>query len=155
MVLHMMGVVQLRNHTEGRAYYDRKLAAGKSPNEAMRCLKRRLSDIVYRAMLDDYVAAKATGPGGHRGATHQSSAAGSHPHTSTSDKPLHGPVTTKPTTTRPKASWHRREPDEYARADGRERRADACVGSGSAAPRACSDPWTSSAGRSRWLRRRH
>jgi len=104
MVLHMMGVVQLRNHTEGRAYYDRKVAAGKSPNEAMRCLKRRLSDIVYRAMLDDYVTAKATGPGGHRGATHQSSAAGSHPHTSTSDKPLPGPVTTKPTTTLPKAS---------------------------------------------------
>jgi transposase len=103
-VLHMMAVVQLRNRTEGRAYYDRKLATGKSPNEAMRCLKRRLSDIVYRALLDDYVAAKATGPGGHWGATHQSSAAGSHPHTSTSDKPLPGPVTTKPTTTLPKAS---------------------------------------------------
>ena len=58
MVLHMMAVVQLRNPTEGRAYYDRKMAAGKSPNEAMRCLKRRLSDIVYRAMLDDYVATK-------------------------------------------------------------------------------------------------
>ena len=48
-----MAVVQLRNPTEGRAYYDRKVADGKSPNEAMRCLKRRLSDIVYRAMLDD------------------------------------------------------------------------------------------------------
>jgi len=48
--------------------------------------------------------AKATGPGGHRGTTHQSSVAGSHPHTSTSDKPLPGPVTTKPTTTLPKAS---------------------------------------------------
>jgi len=76
MVLHMMAVVQLRNHTEGRAYYDRKVAAGKSHNEAMRCLKRRLSDIVYRALLDDYVTAKATGPGGHRGTTHQSSVAG-------------------------------------------------------------------------------
>jgi len=104
MVLHMMAVVQLRNRTEGRAYYDRKVAAGKSPNEAMRCLKRRLSDIVYRALLDDYVTAKATGPGGHRGTTHQSSVAGSHPHTSTSDKPLPGPVTRKPTTTLPKAS---------------------------------------------------
>ncbi len=47
MALHMMAVVQLRNTTEGRAYYDRKVAAGKTPNEAMRCLKRRLSDIVY------------------------------------------------------------------------------------------------------------
>ena len=99
-----MAVVQLRNPTEGRAYYDRKVAAGKSPNEAMRCLKRRLSDIVYRAMLDDYVATKATGPGGHRGASLQSSAAGSHPHTDTSDQSLPGPVTPKPTTPLPKAS---------------------------------------------------
>ena len=104
MVLHMMAVVQLRNPTEGRTYYDRKVAAGKSPNEAMRCLKRRLSDIVYRAMLDDYVATKAIGPGGHRGATLKSSAAGSHPHTDTSDKSLPGPITTKPTTDLPKAS---------------------------------------------------
>jgi transposase len=104
MVLHMMAVVQLRNPTEGRAYYDRKVAAGKSPNEAMRCLKRRLSDIVYRALLDDCVAAKATGPGGHRGATLTSSAAGSHPHTSTSEKSLPGPVTTKPTAALPQAS---------------------------------------------------
>jgi len=103
-VLHIMAVVQLRNPTEGRAYYDRKVAAGKSPNEAMRCLKRRLSDIVYRAMLDDYVATRATGPGGHRGASLQSSAAGSHPHTSTSDQSLPGPVTRKPTTRLPKAS---------------------------------------------------
>lgn len=65
---------------------------------------RRLSDIVYRAMLNDYVATKATGPGGHQGASLQSSAAGSHPHTSTSEKPLPGPVTTKPTTSLPKAS---------------------------------------------------
>jgi transposase len=104
MVLHMMAVVQLRNPTEGRAYYDRKRADGKSPNEAMRCLKRRLSDIVYRALLDDYVTAKATGPGGHRGATLTSSASGSHPHTSTSEKSLPGPVTAKPTTALPKAS---------------------------------------------------
>jgi len=103
-VLHMVADVQLRNATEGRAYYDRKRAGGKSPNEAMRCLKRRLSDIVYRAMLDDYVAAKATGPGGHRGASLKSSAAGSHPHTDTSEKSLPGPVTPKPTTQLHKAS---------------------------------------------------
>jgi hypothetical protein len=34
-VLHIMAVVQLRNPTEGRAYYDRKVAAGKPP--AKRC----------------------------------------------------------------------------------------------------------------------
>ena len=96
--LHMMAVVQLRNHTPGRAYYDRKTAAGKTPNEAMRCLKRRLSDIVYKTMLDDLVANKATSPGGHRGATLTSSAAGSHPHAGSSDKSLPGPVTSKPRT---------------------------------------------------------
>src|SRR5215831_7168224 len=52
-VLHIMATVQLRNPAEGRAYYDRKKAAGKTSMEAMRCLKRRLSDIVYRHMLDD------------------------------------------------------------------------------------------------------
>jgi len=104
VVLHIMATVQLRNPTEGRAYYDRKIAAGKSSNEAMRCLKRRLSDIVYRTMLNDLVANKATGPGGHRGASLQSSAAGSHPHTGSSDKSLPGPAKTKTRTPLPTAS---------------------------------------------------
>jgi len=103
-VLHMMAVVHLRNDTEGRTYYDRRITDGKSPNEAMRCLKRRLSDIVYRALLNDYIATKATGPGGHRGTSLTSSAAGSHPHTDTSDKSLPGPISPKPTTTLSRAS---------------------------------------------------
>jgi transposase len=106
--LHMMAVVQLRNPTEGRRYYDRKVAVGKTPNEAMRCLKRRLSDIVYRTMLNDLVTAAAapsgTGPGGHRGNVSKSCAAGSHPHTSSSDKSLPGPATTKRRTPLRKAS---------------------------------------------------
>ena len=57
-VLHIMATVQLRNPTEGRAYYDRKKADGKSSNEAMRCLKRRLSDAVYRIMVDDLASAR-------------------------------------------------------------------------------------------------
>ncbi len=96
--LHIMAVVQLRNRTEGRAYYDRKVAAGKTPNEAMRCLKRRLSDLVYRALLDDLTRGAATGPGGQRGSDSDSSATGSQPHTGTSDKPLPGPATTNPRT---------------------------------------------------------
>jgi transposase len=68
-VLHIMATVQLRNPTPGREYYDHKIEGGKPPNDAMRCLKRRLSDIVYRTMLTDYVASQATGPGGHRGAS--------------------------------------------------------------------------------------
>jgi len=111
-VLHIMATVQLRTPTEGRAYYDRKKAAGKTSMEAMRCLKRRLSDIVYRTMLGDYTASKIastgtgkrTGPGGHRGNDSDSSATGSKPHTSPSDKPRPGPARTKPTTPLPKAS---------------------------------------------------
>ncbi len=94
--LHMMAVVQLRNPTQGRAYYDRKVAAGKTPNEAMRCLKRRLSDLACKTMLDDLIASAGTGPGGHRGNVSESSAAGSHPHTSSSDKSLPGPANRQP-----------------------------------------------------------
>jgi transposase len=43
--LHIMATVQLRNPSEGRDYYDRKKAAGKTSMEAMRCLKRRLSEL--------------------------------------------------------------------------------------------------------------
>ena len=49
--------------------------------------------IVYRTMLDDVVTTSGTGPGGHRGASLISSAAGSQPHTDTSDQSLSGPVT--------------------------------------------------------------
>ena len=98
-VLHIMAIVQLRTPTtQGRAYYDRKIAAGKRPSEAMRCLKRRLSDILYRTMLNDVLTTQRTGPGGHRGASLSSSAAGSQPHTDTSDQSLPGPVTTQNTT---------------------------------------------------------
>ena len=110
-----MATVQLRTRTtQGRAYYDRKVADGKTPNEAMRCLKRRLSDIVYRTMLGDVIATGTTtttttttqgrGPGRHRGASLTSSAAGSQPHTDTSDQLFPGPVTTKTTTPLPAAS---------------------------------------------------
>ena len=99
-----MATVQLRTATEGRAYYDRKKAAGKTSMEAMRCLKRRLSDIVYRTMLGDFVSGKVTGPGGHRGNDSDSSATGSQPHTGSSDKPLPGPADNQPTTTLPTAS---------------------------------------------------
>ena len=47
--LYMMAMVQVRRPSAGQTYYRRKLAEGKSPKEALRCLKRRLSDAVYRA----------------------------------------------------------------------------------------------------------
>ena len=123
-VLHIMAIVQLRHDTEGRRYYDRKTAAGKSSMEALRCLKRRLSDVVYRQMVADAQRLSAapeppgdtiradaadtapelvgTGPGGHLGATTDSSAAGSYPNAGPSDQSLPGPadpiVTTPPST---------------------------------------------------------
>jgi transposase len=51
--LYMMAMVQVRRPSTGQAYYRRKLAEGKSPKEALRCLKRRLSDAVYRCLLAD------------------------------------------------------------------------------------------------------
>ena len=51
---------------------------GKSHKEAMRCLKRRLSDVVYRQLLRD-AARLGAGPGGHPGAALISSAASSNP----------------------------------------------------------------------------
>jgi hypothetical protein len=92
--LHIMAVVQLRHDTEGRGYYRRKLAAGKTHMEAMRALKRRLSDLVYRQMAADATAA-GTGPGGQSGATLQSSAAGPIPIAGASEKSLPGPATTQ------------------------------------------------------------
>jgi transposase len=62
-VLHVPAIVQIRHDTEGRAYYRRKLAAGKTPMEALRCLKRRLSDVVYRQLVTDARAAGWSGSG--------------------------------------------------------------------------------------------
>ncbi|MGC4850594.1 transposase [Micromonospora sp. DT15] len=64
-VLHIMAIVQMRHDTEGRAYYRRKLAAGKTPMEAIPCLKRRLSDAIYKQMIKDAVC--EDGPGRTRG----------------------------------------------------------------------------------------
>jgi hypothetical protein len=51
--LYLVAMVQVRRPSAGQAYYRRKLAEGKSPKEALRCLKRRLSDAVYRCLLAD------------------------------------------------------------------------------------------------------
>ena len=103
-----MAVVQLRRDTEGRAYYRHKLAAGKTPMEAMRCLKRRLSDLVYKQMTDDARTKSkpelGTSPGGHSGAALQSSAAGLIPTAGSSDQSLPGPATTHPRTPLPVAT---------------------------------------------------
>ena len=52
--IHMAAVTQLRHkHSPGRAYYDRKIAEGQSPRMALRSLKRRISDVIYRHLLAD------------------------------------------------------------------------------------------------------
>ena len=97
--LHIAALVQIRHPGPGRDYYLRKRAAGKSPLEAMRCLKRtavrrrlpRPAPTSAR-LAAALAAASKTGPGGHSGATLQSSASGPTPAASPSDKSLPGPA---------------------------------------------------------------
>ena len=104
-MIHIAAISQLRVDSDGRAYYRRKRAEGKKPLEAIRCLKRRISDAIYRQLVADAQAAAETaepqgggqasaGPGGHRGASHQSSAVDLPPPIDTSDQPLPGPANT-------------------------------------------------------------
>ncbi len=103
-VIHIAAIVQIRHDTPGRAYYRRKLAQAKTPMEALRCLKRRISDAIYRQLvadagLTDQTTATAVapeaeaGPGGHSGASSRSSAADlSTPVIGSSEQPLPGPA---------------------------------------------------------------
>lgn len=51
--LHMVAVCQARSDVRGRAYYRKKMAEGKSRKEALRCLKRRISDAVFKSFMAD------------------------------------------------------------------------------------------------------
>ena len=62
--LHIAAVVQYRMPGPGQDYYRRKRDHGKTHLEALRCLKRRLSDVVYRHLVDDLAAGS---PGGRWG----------------------------------------------------------------------------------------
>ncbi|WP_228387442.1 IS110 family transposase [Nocardioides sp. dk884] len=92
-MIHIAAVTQLRLDTEGRAYYRRKRADGKKPQEALRCLKRRISDAIYKQLVTDAVRAEGADPGGHCGASQESSAVDLPPHIDTSDQPLPDPQT--------------------------------------------------------------
>ncbi len=104
--IHMAAVTQIRHpHSDGRAYYDKKTAEGKTPKEALRCLKRRISNAIWAGLRADArqaVKASAAGPGGQPGDDSASSAAGSHP-----ARQLFGPATPgpapQPTTRQPPA----------------------------------------------------
>src|SRR5580658_5013545 len=78
----MAAITQIRNrHSQGRVYYDKKLAEGKTPKEALRALKRQVSNAIFACLQADArrAAASAGGPGGQQGNDSVASAAGSHP----------------------------------------------------------------------------
>jgi transposase len=97
--IHMAAITQIRHsHSDGRAYYDKKLAEGKTHKEALRSLKRQISNAIYRCLQTDArqaaAAARAKGPGGQPGNDSDSSAAGSHP-----ERRLFGQATPGPSPT--------------------------------------------------------
>ena len=77
--IHMAAITQISHkHSPGRAYYDKKIAEGRTHKDALRSLKRRISDAIYaRLQADARQAAKASekGPGGQPGNDSDSSAA--------------------------------------------------------------------------------
>ena len=93
--IHMAAITQISHkHSPGRAYYDKKIAEGRTHKDALRSLKRRISDAIYaRLQADARQAAKASekGPGGQPGNDSDSSAAGYTPNAGSSDKPLPDP----------------------------------------------------------------
>jgi transposase len=92
--IHMAAVTQIAHkHSDGHTYYQRKLSEGKTPAEARRALKRKISNAIYARLQAD-ARARAAGPGGQTGNDTESSAAGSHP-----ARQLFGPATPGPATT--------------------------------------------------------
>ena len=80
--IHMAAITQIHHqHSDGRAYYDKKLAEGKTPKEALRSLKRQISNAIFACLQADArrAAARPEGPGGQQGNGSVASAAGSHP----------------------------------------------------------------------------
>jgi transposase len=76
---HMAAVTQVRyQHSSGRAYYDKKIAEGKTGKQALRALKRQISDAICRRLRAD-AARRAQGPGRQPGNDSVASAAGSPP----------------------------------------------------------------------------
>ncbi|MDD7942915.1 transposase [Actinomycetospora lutea] len=62
--LHMIAVTQSRGFGPGRAYLDKLTAAGKTRTEALRLLRRRLSDAVFTALRADESTVKASADSG-------------------------------------------------------------------------------------------
>jgi ribosomal protein S4 len=50
---HIIAIAQISHHDAGHACYERRIEPGKTKKEAMHALKRRLADVVYRALVAD------------------------------------------------------------------------------------------------------
>jgi transposase len=118
--IHMAAITQaVCRHSQGRAYYDKKLAEGKTPKEAVRALKRQISNAVFACLQEDArrtAAACAKDPGGQQGNGSVASAAGLHPRRRLFGQATPGPghPPTTPAGRRP-ARGHSRNP---GKADG-------------------------------------
>jgi transposase len=91
--LHMMAVTQIRNRgSQGRAYFDKKMAEGKTRKEALRALKRRISDAIFARLQADawQATAHAKGPEGQQGNALSPARPAHTPGTGSSAKPLPG-----------------------------------------------------------------
>ena len=112
--IHMAAITQIRHkHSDGRAYYERKIAEGKTRKEALRCLKRRISDAILRGAPGRCPAGRNIRlpgePGRQPGNLSVSGAAGSHP-----EHWLFGQATPGPHTTLRPASGRTRPPAHHA-----------------------------------------
>jgi transposase len=90
--IHMAAISQIRHkHSQGRAYYEKKLAEGKMHKEALRALKRRISDAIYAALVADARQATSATPRareGNRGASLSPGRPAHTPNAGSSGKPL-------------------------------------------------------------------
>jgi transposase len=97
--IHMAAITQIRHkHSDGRAYYEKKLAEGKTHKEALRSLKRRISDAIFaRLLADARRAGQRPAPRareGNQGTTLTPARPAHTPNAGSSDKPLPDPGTT-------------------------------------------------------------
>jgi transposase len=113
--IHMAAITQISHrHSDGRAFYDKKIAEGKTHKEALRALKRRISNAIYARLRADARKAAATAhsksPGGQTGNDTDSSAAGSHPARQLFGQATPGPDTTLRPARQPASRSARRAP---------------------------------------------
>jgi transposase len=60
--IHRVAITQIRIHDGAKAYLERRMAGGNTKTEALRALKRKLSDVVYRALLADAISSMELAP---------------------------------------------------------------------------------------------